>query len=118
MASAAVLFVLGHNNTVSLGLSSKAMIRLLFIHVCCCSHCVTGFVLGLRFVVYIVLHVLSSYLIILLRERERERERKRERERADCFASIVFLLSCGCQCFVSLPHSAVVWSVICDCGIS
>ena len=87
------------------------MIWLLFIHVCWCSHCVTGFVLGLRFVVCIVLHVLSSYLILLLREREREREN------ADCFASIVFL-SCGCQCFVSLPHSAVVWSVICDCGIS
>ena len=25
---------------------------------------------------------------------------------------IVFLLPCGCLCFVSLPHCAVGWSVI------
>ena len=25
---------------------------------------------------------------------------------------------CGCQCSVSIPHGAMVWSVICDCGIS
>ena len=26
-----------------------------------------------------------------------------------CFTLIVFLLSCGCLCSVSLPHSAVGW---------
>ena len=28
------------------------------------------------------------------------------------------LLSCGWKCSVSLPHSALGWSVVCDCGIS
>ena len=30
-------------------------------------------------------------------------------ERAGCFISIVFLLLCDCQCFVSLPSGAVYW---------
>ena len=41
-----------------------------------------------------------------------------EAERAGCFALIVFLLLCGCQCSISLSHGATCWSVICDCGIS
>ena len=36
----------------------------------------------------------------------------------DCFTLIVFLLSCRCLCFVSIPRGAMVWSVIFDCGIS
>ena len=28
----------------------------------------------------------------------------------------MFLLSCGCQCSVSLTHGAVVWSVVFDYG--
>ena len=41
-----------------------------------------------------------------------------EKERAGCFTFIVFLLSCECKCSVARPHSAVSWSVVCDCGIS
>ena len=36
----------------------------------------------------------------------------------DCFALIVFLLSCGSQCSVALPHGALGWFVVCDCAIS
>ena len=39
-------------------------------------------------------------------------------ERAGCFTLIVFLLSCGCQCFVSLPRCAIGWCVVCICCIS
>ena len=39
-----------------------------------------------------------------------------EEERAGCFIEIVFLMSCDCKCFVTLHHSAVVWSSVCDCG--
>ena len=41
-----------------------------------------------------------------------------EKERADCFALIVFLLSCCCKCSVALPHGAVGRSAVCDCGFS
>ena len=41
-----------------------------------------------------------------------------EEERAGCFAFIVFLLSCYCKYVVALPHSAMGWSAVCDCGIS
>ena len=40
-------------------------------------------------------------------------------ERAGCFTSVVFLMSCYCECSVpALPHGAVGWSAVCDCGIS
>ena len=39
-------------------------------------------------------------------------------ERAGCFAFIVFWMSYYCQCAVALPHGAVGWSAVCDCGIS
>ena len=39
-------------------------------------------------------------------------------ERARCFAFNVFLMSCDSQRYVALPHSAVGWSAVCDCGIS
>ena len=35
-----------------------------------------------------------------------------------CFSSIVFLLSIGHQCSVSLPYGTVSWSVKGECGIS
>ena len=35
-----------------------------------------------------------------------------------CFAFIVLRIICYCKCSVILPHSAVGWSVVCDCGIS
>ena len=34
-----------------------------------------------------------------------------DEEKAGCFTLIVFLLSCGCKCSVTLPCSAVSWSV-------
>ena len=41
-----------------------------------------------------------------------------EEERAGCFAFIVLRRSCYCKCSVNLPHRAVGWSAVCDCGIS
>ena len=41
-----------------------------------------------------------------------------EEERAGCFAILVLQMSCYCKCSVALPHSAVGWSAVCDCGIS
>ena len=43
---------------------------------------------------------------------------KKQESRAGCFALIVFLMSCDCKCSVALPHGAVGWSAVCDCGIS
>ena len=31
---------------------------------------------------------------------------------------LVLRMSCCCKCSVALPHSAVGWSAVCDCGIS
>ena len=56
---------------------------------------------------YALLYVLSSFAIILMRMRE-----------LVCFAFIVFWMSCYCNCPVALPHCAVGWSAVCDCGIS
>ena len=39
-------------------------------------------------------------------------------ERAGCFTLIVFLMSCDCQCSMTLPLCAVGRSAVCDCGIS
>ena len=41
-----------------------------------------------------------------------------EEGRAGCLAFIVFWMSCYCKCPVALPHCAVGWSAVCDCGIS
>ena len=41
-----------------------------------------------------------------------------EEDRAGCFALIVSLLSCGCQCSMSFSRGAVGWFVVCNCGIS
>ena len=41
-----------------------------------------------------------------------------EEERADCFAFIVLQMASYCKCPVALPHSAVGWSAVCNCGIS
>ena len=41
-----------------------------------------------------------------------------EEERAGCSAFIVLRMSCYCKCFVALPHGAMGWSEVCDCGIS
>ena len=39
-------------------------------------------------------------------------------EKAGCFAIIVLQMHCCCKYSVVLPHSAVGWSAVCDCGIS
>ena len=57
---------------------------------------------------YVLLCVLSSFAIIL----------KRKRVRAGYFAFIVLRMSCYCKCSVALPHGAMGWSAVCDCGIS
>ena len=41
-----------------------------------------------------------------------------EEDRAGCFAFIVIWISCYCKWSVALPHCAVGWSAVCDCGIS
>ena len=41
-----------------------------------------------------------------------------EEERAGCFVLNVYPMSCYCKCPVALPHDAVGWSAVCDCGIS
>ena len=35
-----------------------------------------------------------------------------------CFAMIVFQMYCFYKCSVALPHGAMGWSAVCDCGIS
>ena len=39
-------------------------------------------------------------------------------ERAGCFALTAFLMAYDRQYSVALPHGAVGWSVVCNCGIS
>ena len=41
-----------------------------------------------------------------------------EEERAGCFAFIVLRMYFYCKCSVTLPHGAVGWSALCDCGVS
>ena len=41
-----------------------------------------------------------------------------EEERVGCFAFVVLRMSCWCKCSVTLPHGAMGWSAVCDCGIS
>ena len=38
--------------------------------------------------------------------------------RVCCSTLNVFLMYYNSQCSVALPHGAVGWSVVCDCGIS
>ena len=42
----------------------------------------------------------------------------KEEEKAGCFAIIVLKTYCFYKCSVALPHGAVGWSAVCDCGIS
>ena len=57
---------------------------------------------------YAIRCALSSFAIIL----------KRKRERAGCFAIIVSRMSCYCKYSVAIPHGAMGWYAVCDCGIS
>ena len=40
------------------------------------------------------------------------------KKRAGCFGFVVFQMSCCCKKFVALPHGAVCWSAVFDCGVS
>ena len=40
-----------------------------------------------------------------------------EEMRAGSFALTALRMSCYCKCSVALPHGAVGWSAVCECGI-
>ena len=84
---------------------SKAVVLWLWIIVLCTSHCLWGFCGGLCF----GMHYFMSFLVC---------NHLDEEERACSFAIIIFRMSCYCQCSVALPHGAVGWPVVCECGIS
>ena len=56
---------------------------------------------------YTLLCVLSIFAIISLGKREQV-----------ALLFIVVLASNGCYCSLVLPHGAVAWSALCDCGTS
>ena len=76
-----------------------------FIVYCCCE----SFVFGTCF-------VMKCLVPILVLQSSRGRI-EREREKAGCFTLIVFLLSCDYSCSLALPHDAVGWSAVYECGI-
>ena len=41
-----------------------------------------------------------------------------EEDKAGCFGIIVVHMYCYYKCSVALPHGALGWSAVCDCGIS
>ena len=41
-----------------------------------------------------------------------------EEEKAGCFTIIVLQMFFYYKCSVALPHYAVGWAAVCDCGIS
>ena len=41
-----------------------------------------------------------------------------EEEKAGCFAITVLQMYCYYKYSLALPHGAVRWSAVCDCGIS
>ena len=41
-----------------------------------------------------------------------------EEEKTGCFAIIVLQMYCYYKCSVALPHGAMDWSAVYDCGIS
>ena len=41
-----------------------------------------------------------------------------EEEKAGCFATIVLQMHCYYKCSVALPHGAMGWYAVYDCGIS
>ena len=44
-------------------------------------------------------------------------ERERERERDGSLLYVLFFMSCGCCCAMSLPCVVIGGSMICDCSI-
>ena len=41
-----------------------------------------------------------------------------ENEKTGCFSIIVVQINCYYKWHVALPHGAVGWSAVCECGIS
>ena len=76
------------------------------IYYLCTSHCLWGFCVGLCF----GMHYSNSFLVLQSPWRGRE--------------SWLLCFNCRpdvllyCICSVALPHSAVGWSAVCNCGIS
>ena len=60
------------------------------------------------FVCHALLCVHSSFATIL----------KRKRKPVVLLAFIILQMYCYYKCSVALPHGAVGWSAVCDCGIS
>ena len=60
---------------------------------------------------YALLFVHSSFAIILKRKRK-------QLEKAGYFAIIVLQMYCYIKCAVALPHGAMSWSAVCECGVS
>ena len=54
-----------------------------------------------------------QYFVYILVSNHLEEERK-----AGCFAIIVLQMYCYYNYSVTLPHGALGWSAVCDCGIS
>ena len=66
-------------------------------------------VCGCSVLVFVLVNItlsVSSFAIIFTRKREL------------VAFFVVLRMSCYCECSVALPHVAVGWSSVCDCGIS
>ena len=88
----------------SAAVGSTAVILIMFIYYHC-SHYMLELCVGSLFC-DVGLSVVSSFAIILPRKRMLV---------ALLVSFIVFLLSCGCQCSVSLPYGTKAWSMIVSC---
>ena len=80
---------------------SKAVVLLLLIY---CFMYLPLFV-GVCVCLCFGMHYFMSFLVL-------------QEETAGCFDFIGFWMSYYCKCHAALPHGAVVWSAVCDCGIS
>ena len=60
----------------------------------------TCFLFSIVLVLFSIICCLSCFAIIIMGKRE-----------------LAGLLSCDSQCSVALPHGAMGWSAVCDCGI-
>ena len=65
-------------------------------------------VLCLSLICYALLYDHSSFAIIL----------KRKRKLVALLLLYYRMMSCYCKCSVNLPHGAMGWTALCDCGIS
>ena len=85
---------------------SKAVFLLLFIH-CLLLFAICVGACGVSLFWYALLCVLPCFAID-----------PPDEERASRFTFIFLYMSCRCCYSLPLPHSAMDWSVACDCGIS